>query len=148
MRKTSRQSFRPALAAACSAAALLSACATAPTEPAAPPPPVETEAVRAVKALVLPIDDTITVADAFAQYGACKPGTQVWEQIDGDVQFSCTFDDGTIVQFDFRQADDGRWGIGMVTYTTMNDAEFAGISVRGPDAEDMLRRVYFNKKLF
>jgi len=113
------------------------------------PAPGETPDVEEVQAMVLPIDDTVTVAEAFAQYGSCRPGSQVWEEIeDGDVQFSCTFDDGALVQFDFRKGDDEKFKIAMVTFTSMNDAEFAGVSVRGPDAEDMLKRVYFNKKLF
>ena len=120
-------------AAACCLAVLLAGCATTngPVPMPQAPAPVETPDVKAVKAMVLPIDDTVTVAEAFAQYGSCRPGSQVWEEIeDGDVQFSCKFK------------------IAMVTFTSMNDAEFAGVSVRGPDAEDMLKRVYFNKKLF
>ena len=49
---------------------------------------------------------------------------------------------------DSRKGDDEKFKIAMVTFTSMNDAEFAGVSVRGPDAEDMLKRVYFNQKLF
>jgi hypothetical protein len=138
-------------AAACCLAVLLAGCATTngPVPMPQAPAPVETPDVKAVKAMVLPIDDTVTVAEAFAQYGSCRPGSQVWEEIeDGDVQFSCTFDDGALVQFDFRKGDDEKFKIAMVTFTSMNDAEFAGVSVRGPDAEDMLKRVYFNKKLF
>ena len=36
----------------------------------------------------------------------------------------------------------------MVTFTSMNDAEYAGISVRGPDADDMLKKIYMNEPLF
>lgn len=138
-------------AAACCLAVLLAGCATTngPVPMPQAPAPVETPDVKAVKAMVLPIDDTVTVAEAFAQYGSCRPDSQVWEEIeDGDVQFSCTFDDGALVQFDFRKGNDEKFKIAMVTFTSMNDAEFAGVSVRGPDAEDMLKRVYFNQKLF
>lgn len=138
-------------AAACCLAVLLAGCATTngPVPMPQAPAPVETPDVKTVKAMVLPIDDTVTVAEAFAQYGSCRPGSPVWEEIeDGDVQFSCTFDDGALVQFDFRKGDDEKFKIAMVTFTSMNDAEFAGVSVRGPDAEDMLKRVYFNQKLF
>lgn len=138
-------------AAACCLAVLLAGCATTngPVPMPQAPAPVETPDVKTVKAMVLPIDDTVTVAEAFAQYGSCRPGSQVWEEIeDGDVQFSCTFDDGALVQFDFHKGDDEKFKIAMVTFTSMNDAEFAGVSVRGPDAEDMLKRVYFNQKLF
>ena len=138
-------------AAALSAAVLLAGCAatTGPVPMPQAPAPVETPDVKAVKDMRLPIDDSITVAEAFAQYGACRPDSLVWEEIEqGDVQFSCRFDDGTIVQYDFRKGDDQKFKIAMVTFTTMNDAEFAGISLRGPDAEDMLKRIYFNQKLF
>lgn len=74
-------------AAACCLAALLAGCATTngPVPMPQAPAPVETPDVKAVKAMVLPIDDTVTVAEAFAQYGSCRPGSQVWEEIeDGD----------------------------------------------------------------
>lgn len=139
------------MAASLGAALLLAACQSIPQAPEEPraPAPVETENVKAVKALVHPLDTSVTVADAFAQYGRCHPGTQVWEEIEaGDVQFSCTWDDGTIMQFDFRFNEAREPHLAMVTFTTLNDAEFAGVSLRGPDAEDMLGRVYRNEPLF
>ena len=58
-------------AAACCLAVLLAGCATTngPVPMPQAPAPVETPDVKAVKAMVLPIDDTVTVAEAFAQYG-------------------------------------------------------------------------------
>ena len=98
-----------ALVAASSAVLLLSACAgTAPTvaEPEMPAP-VQTANVLLVRSLVLPIDPSIKLEQAFAEFGACRPGTQEWAETDaGNVQFSCSYDDGTIIQFDFTVAGD------------------------------------------
>ena len=61
-------------AAACCLAVLLAGCATTngPVPMPQAPAPVETPDVKTVKAMVLPIDDTVTVAEAFAQYGSGK----------------------------------------------------------------------------
>ena len=98
---------------------------------------------------VFAYDASIPVSSAFEQYGACDPKTRVWEELEpGDVQFSCRYDDGSIVQFDFRVDAAKSVRLAMVTFTTMNDAEFAGVSLRGPDAADMLKRIYMNQPLF
>ncbi len=147
--------FRSALAAAAASisALLLSACASmgasSSAMPQAPKPPV-TENVKLVQSLVLPVDTSVTLAQAWAQYGGCKPGTQGWEEVEpGRVQLSCSLDDGTIVQFDFSvHALTKRTRLEQFTYTAMNDAEFAGISLRGPDAEEALAHMYRNEPLF
>ncbi len=140
-----------ALVAASSAVLLLSACAgTAPTvaEPEMPAP-VQTANVLLVRSLVLPIDPSIKLEQAFAEFGACRPGTQEWAETDaGNVQFSCSYDDGTIIQFDFTVAGDKSVKLRQFTFTAMNDAEFAGVSLRGPDAEDALKNIYRNQPLF
>ena len=64
------------------------------------------------------------------------------------MQFSCRLDDGTVIQFDFRIDRQQKAALRMVTFTSMNDAEYAGISVRGPDADDMLKKIYMNEPLF
>ena len=114
------------------------------------PAPKVTPSVIIARDQIFAYDSTISVGTAFEQYGRCDPKTRLWEELEpGDVQFSCRFDDGTIIQFDFRVTTEPRKSeLRMVTFTSMMDAEFAGISVRGPDAEDMLRKIYMNEKLF
>ncbi|WP_295479225.1 hypothetical protein [uncultured Sutterella sp.] len=113
------------------------------------PAPKMTPDVERVMRQVFAYDASIPVSSAFEQYGACDPKTRVWEELEpGDVQFSCRYDDGSIVQFDFRVDAAKSVRLAMVTFTTMNDAEFAGVSLRGPDAADMLKRIYMNQPLF
>lgn len=140
-----------ALLAASSAVLLLSACAgTSPavSEPEMPTP-VQTANVLLVRSQVLPIDPSIKLEQAFAEFGACSPNSQQWAETDsGNVQFSCTYDDGTIIQFDFTVTASKQVKLRQFTFTSMNDAEFAGVSLRGPDAEDALKNVYHNQPLF
>lgn len=144
-----------AAAAASLSVLLLSACASTGTTPRStdmpqPPKPAVTENVKLVQSLVLPIDSSVTLGEAWSQYGGCKPGTQGWEEVEpGRVQLSCSLDDGTIVQFDFSvHALTKRTKLEQFTFTSMNDAEFAGISLRGPDAEEALEHMYRNEPLF
>lgn len=139
----------------------LSGCAsTGAAGPVVAPTPVETPNVVAVKRAVFADDPTVTVATALEEYAGCLPPSRLWEEVErGDVQFSCRMDDGTILQLDFRvkgevsagspvaQNDPGV-ALRSVTFTSQNDAEFAGVSVRGPDAADMLRSIYKNEPLF
>lgn len=111
------------------------------------PAPVQTPNVMLVRKTVLPYDETIPLETAFEQYGACTPKSRLWEEVEaGDVQFSCRLDDGTVIQFDFRIDRQQKAALRMVTFTSMNDAEYAGISVRGPDADDMLKKIYMNNE--
>lgn len=152
------------LPAAALAAALLAGCqATAPVGPVVAPPPAETAAVKAVKSAVFALDRSISVAEAFDQYGPCVPVSRLWEEIEGGtVEFSCRLDDASIIQFDFSQgaaAHEVARGsavaegpvdvaLRMVTFTSQNDPEFAGVSLRSVDAADMLGRIYRNEPLF
>lgn len=122
---------------------------SAPAEEVAAPAPVQTPDVMLVRKSIFAYDTTIPLETAFEQYGPCAPKTRLWEEIEpGDVQFSCRLDDGSVIQFDFRIDKKRQAALRMVTFTTMNDAEYAGISVRGPDADDMLRKIYMNEPLF
>ena len=140
-----------ALLAASSAVLLLSACAGTPSAVSEPemPAPVQTANVLLVRSQVLPIDPSIKLEQAFAEFGACPPNTQQWAEPDpNNVQFSCVYDDGTIIQFDFTVTAAKEVKLRQFTFTAMNDAEFAGVSLRWPDAEDALKNVYLNKPLF
>lgn len=113
------------------------------------PAPVQTPNVMLVRKTVFPYDTSIAVETAFEQYGPCTPKSRLWEEVEpGDVQFSCRLDDGSVIQFEFRIDKKNKAALRMVTFTSMNDAEYAGISVRGPDADDMLKKVYMNEPLF
>ena len=130
---------------------LLAGCASAPRTPTVieAPAPEQTPNVMRVRGTVLPVDPSIKLEQAFAEFGACRPGTQEWAETDaGNVQFSCSYDDGTIIQFDFTVAGDKSVKLRQFTFTAMNDAEFAGVSLRGPDAEDALKNIYRNQPLF
>lgn len=166
MRSLSRHAaqIRLALLPALASLALLTGCqSVAPTGPIVAPTPVETQSVKLVKSAVFSYDRSITVATAFEQYGLCVPVSRVWEEIEGGVvQFSCRMDDASILQFEFNcgaAAHDVPRGsavaekpaevaLRMVTFTSQNDAEFAGVSLRSVDAADMLEHVYQNEPLF
>ena len=130
---------------------LLAGCASAPRTPIVieAPAPEQTPNVMRVRGTVLPVDPSIKLETAFAEFGACSPGSQQWAEVDpGRVQFSCTYDDGTIIQFDFTAEAGNPVAVRQFTFTSMNDAEFAGVSLRGPDAEEALKNVYLNEPLF
>lgn len=130
---------------------LLAGCASAPRTPTVieAPAPEQTPNVMRVRGAVLPVDPSIKLETAFAEFGACSPGSQQWAEVDpGRVQFSCTYDDGTIIQFDFTAEAGKPVAVRQFTFTSMNDAEFAGVSLRGPDAEEALKNVYLNEPLF
>lgn len=137
-------------AAAPLAAALLTACAgtQAPVEIKAPAP-VQTPNVMSVRHLVLPYDSSINVETAFEQYGGCVPKTREWAEVEpGRVQFSCRMDDGVILQFDWEVLAGREPKLKRFVYTSMNDPEYAGLALLGPNAEDALKNVYENQPLF
>ena len=105
---------------------------------------------RSSRAIARAADRSVDQArTGFCRIRRCRPGTQEWAETDaGNVQFSCSYDDGTIIQFDFTVVGDKSVKLRQFTFTAMNDAEFAGVSLRGPDAEDALKNVYRNQPLF
>ncbi len=116
-------------------------------EPRMPPAEI-TPNVQAVRGLVLPFDESIKLEAAAFEYGACHPGTQEFREVEpGRVQFSCSYDDGTIIQFEWN-FESGEPKLRQFTFTSMNDAEFSGVSLRGQDALDALESLYKNQPLF
>ena len=129
-------------------AALVAGCATQPAE-YVPPVPVETPDVALVKSQILAYDTSIPLATVFEQYGLCDPKTRTWEEMEpGRVMFSCYFDDGSLMQWEFRISPEKTVTYAQFHYTSQNDADFAAQSLRGPDAEDALKAVYMNQPPF
>ncbi len=132
-------------------AALLAACTSTSFTQAVPK--AEKESVKLVKSLVLDYDRSINVAGVFAQYGLCRPGTGSWEEFEeGRVVFSCYFDKGELMQWEWAVTGAGtpaaRAQFHAFTFTSQADADYSGAMLLGPNAEDALKAVYFNRPPF
>lgn len=109
------------------------------------PPPVVTPDVLKVQQAVTPHDTSINLQTAFETWGMCIPESRRWEELEpGRVAFGCYYDDATQIQFEFSvKGDDVK--LTSFYFTSQNDADFSGMSVRGEEAEAALNAVYKNK---
>ncbi len=143
MSKTASARLLPLL----TSAALLAGCAGAPKDvpmPVAPPPAVTPDVLK-VQAASTAHDPSINLKTAFETWGMCIPESRVWEELEpGRVAFVCHYDDATQVQFEFRVTG-GDVKLTTFYFTSQNDADFSGMSVRGEEAEAALDAVYKNK---
>ena len=128
---------------ALAAAVLLTGCAGAP-EGVPQPEYVQkpfTADVNAVRALVTPETNGRTVGEVMQAYPDCEAPSRLWEELEpGSVEFSCRLKTGGLLQFYFK-VEAGAARLDSVVFTTMPDAEFAGISLRNDDAREALRNV-------
>lgn len=115
-----------------------------------PPEPVMTPNLKAVQALNYTVDgQSINIKAATDRYSVCVAPTKRWEEVEpGRVQFSCEYPDGTIVQLEWFVLPNSAPTFENFTFTSMNDAEFAAMTVTGQQAQDALQLLLENQPMF
>lgn len=106
-----------------------------------------TPAIRIVRNSVEP-QTKLQYGPAFDQFRHCKPNTKLWEELEPTrVEFSCDLKIGGIIQY-FWKVDPAakKADIESITFTSMADAEFAGIYLNRMQAQEVLEKTMLDRQ--
>lgn len=106
-----------------------------------------TPAIRIVRNSVEP-QTKLQYGPAFDQFRHCKPETKLWEELEPTrVEFSCDMKIGGIIQYYWKVDPVAKKAtFESITFTSMADAEFAGIYLNRHQAQEVLEKTMLDRQ--